>query len=182
MTFHITRGHATFSENGFYRYDLTRRLALEGPSRTGTVVFVLLNPSTADDKKEDPTVRRCLGFASRWNFESVRILNIFALRSTDPDALYGHPDPVGPDNDDAISKWSGLDQAARVVLAWGSHGEFRDRGFWVGQGILALRNFTEVYCFGATKRGQPLHPLYLRADRPLVEITSNIPWMQKVRA
>jgi hypothetical protein len=163
----ILERDATFSPDRVYRYDLYRRIRLTKASR-GAVAFVLLNPSTADAKREDPTVRRCLGYAASWGYEHVRVLNIFALRSTDPDALYHCTDPIGPDNDAALTRQCALTAAERVIFAWGAHGVWRGRGDDVTRKIAIVRASAQCFEFGATKDGQPMHPLYLPADRRLV--------------
>lgn len=84
---------ADISACGAYRYRLDRLGALLG---RGAVNFVMLNPSTADAEQDDPTIRRCLGYAFRWGFARLIVTNLYALRSTDPRALWEHPDPIGP--------------------------------------------------------------------------------------
>ena len=147
---------ATISECGLYRYWLGRSRD-EGE---GLVTFIMLNPSTADDKQDDPTIRRCLGFAAAWGKRQVVILNIFGLRSTDPAKLLHAADPVGPENDAALAAAKGL-----IVCAWGAawaeHAR-RVRLKLVSAG-LALHHL------GLTKHGHPKHPLYLRGDlQPMV--------------
>ena len=100
---------------GAYRYLLTRRWGL-GPA----ALFVMLNPSTADDVDDDPTIRRCVGFARRWRLGGLEVVNLYALRATDPRDLFAHRAPVGRDNDDAIS--DAVARAAHIVVAWGVHG------------------------------------------------------------
>ena len=90
----IARG-AHFSRCGRYRYALRRTF----PAGQGTVLFVGLNPSTADAHVDDPTIRRCMGFAAAWGHRELWVANLFALRSPYPDALLGADDPVGPRND-----------------------------------------------------------------------------------
>jgi hypothetical protein len=149
-------GTAVFSHCGTWRYMLRREVFQSGPSLT--VVFVCLNPSTADEANDDPTVRRCVGFARRWGYRRLVISNLFALRSTDPAALYEHEDPIGPEND----HW--IEHAARsadlVIAAWGNHGTLRGRGRAVSELLYARHN---VRLLGVTGRGEPRHPLYLPA-------------------
>ncbi len=145
---------ANIDETGRYRYNLWRTW---DPSRR-TVAFCMLNPSTADETLEDPTIRRCIGFARSWGFGGVSIVNLFALRSTDPRALYDEPDPVGPYNDSSIAAASGVH--ALVVAAWGVHGALRGRGEEVRRRVL----LGPVHHLGLTKNGHPRHPLYLRGD------------------
>jgi hypothetical protein len=132
-----------------YRYLLTR-----GPAGAREhVVFVMLNPSTADQEQDDPTIRRAIGFAHRLGFARLSVVNLFALRATDPAHLYRARDPVGPDNDDAIR--AAVAEATLVVAAWGNHGALRGRAAEVAALLPAY------HCFGTTRLGQPRHPLYL---------------------
>jgi hypothetical protein len=124
---------------------------------TGVANFILLNPSTADEDNDDPTIRRCIGFARRLGFGGLVITNIFALRSTDPRALKQTADPVGPDNDQAILREA--KEAARVVLGWGIWGAYRKRGEKVRSALEGVG--IELYNFGMTSGGQPRHPLYI---------------------
>ena len=159
---------AVFSPCGEYRYELERWLG--GTNGTnGLCTFVMLNPSTADAFQEDPTVRRCLGFAAEWGYHRVRVVNIFALRSTDPKALKGHPDPIGPENDHFIRK--AAHDSNCVVVAWGTHGALNGRGKAVQEELCAILH-DDVYRLGmATKDGHPGHPLYLKGDTPLIRVT-----------
>lgn len=149
------RGRATFDETRTYRYTLHRRWAARGER----ICFCLLNPSTADEFKLDPTLTRCLGYARRWGFNAMEVVNIFALRSTDPGALREHDDPVGPGNDRAIR--TAARRADRVVVGWGAHGALLDRGDAVAD---LLAPICDPVCFGLTNAGAPRHPLYLRKD------------------
>lgn len=148
------RGAASFSRDGRYRYSL-RRAWGEGP----IAAWVLLNPSTADAKRDDPTIRRCIDFSRRWGFGALEVVNLFALRATEPSVLRRARDPVGPRNDRAISR--AMERADAVVAAWGAHGAWGERASEVRRllpaGTLAL---------GVTARGEPAHPLYLPAQRP----------------
>jgi hypothetical protein len=123
-------------------------------------LFVCLNPSTATETEDDPTVRRCIGFAKRLGYSRLTVCNIFALRSTNPKALYNHADPVGPENLEHIAR-----EAVRhelLVAAWGNHGELRSRGVTVMNLLCVLAEAVHVLGINAT--GQPKHPLYLRAN------------------
>lgn len=156
---------AVMSDCGVYRYRLWRSWCEELPR----CVFVMLNPSTADAAVLDPTVRRCVTFARDWGCGSLDVVNLFALRSTDPRELRKVQDPVGLGNDDAIL------QAARgaevVVLAWGGWGMVRGREHsraWEVEALLG-RAGVRASVLGATGDGQPRHPLYLSKKAQRVE-------------
>jgi len=145
-------GSAVFSVCRTYRYSLSRVWNPKRPS----VMFVGLNPSTADEQEDDPTVRRCIGFARKWNLGGLILVNLFAYRSTDPAGLVEAGDPVGPGNDKHIL--ASARAAARVVLAWGTKGSLLDRD----QHVLSL--LPSAHCLGVTKDGHPKHPLYLAGN------------------
>jgi hypothetical protein len=134
-----------------YRYVLWRRWG----SRTSRVLFVMLNPSTADEHVLDPTVRKCVKWAKQWGFGALDVCNIFAWRSTDPKELYHIPDPIGPENDRWIQQTAMM--AAMVVVAWGKHGVLKRRGEEVAR-MLAKH---KPYCLGVNNDGSPVHPLYI---------------------
>lgn len=143
---------AVFSPCRRYRY-LLWRVWRPGDK---LVAFIGLNPSTADETANDPTVRRCIGFAERWGYGGLVMLNLFAFRATDPKVMKAEPEPVGPENDQAI--WNAAMAVDQVIAAWGTHGEHQGRDKRVrGQ----LQN---LYCLGTTKDGHPRHPLYLPND------------------
>lgn len=122
--------------------------------------MVMLNPSTADATKDDPTIRRCIGFAVRERFGGVEILNLFAFRATAPADLKAAADPVGPDNDQHLR-----DLFARhrtILAAWGAHGAHLGRAEAIIR--LAANRGTTLTCLGRTARGHPRHPLYARGD------------------
>ena len=148
---------ATFSDDRVYRYRLWR---IWNPGRP-RMTFVMLNPSTADENVDDPTVKRCIDFAMRWGWGSLDVLNIFALRATDPHELMkvSKPTAIGPDNDWHLSHVEG-----ECVAAWGNWGALFDRGDEVRRMLRAAR------CFGLTGRGEPRHPLYLRNDSELQDL------------
>jgi hypothetical protein len=136
-----------------YRYLLTR---IWNPA-VKPVVFVMLNPSTADALEDDPTIRRCTSFARRERAGGLVVVNLFGLRSTDPRALLNHPDPIGQHNDAFVRQ--ATDQADTVICAWGAAGVTGDRGHEVTRALTARR--AALQCLGRTSTGQPRHPLYL---------------------
>lgn len=159
MTFSIVKRTATFSPDKVYRYELGRQL--EGtryPDRL--VVWIMLNPSTADEFKEDPTIRRVIGFSAKWGFGQIMILNMFAYRSPIARTLVGHPDPVGPDNDYYLLQHSL--NAELIVVGWGNWGRLQQRSEQVRK-LLPFR----LSCLGTTGSGHPRHPLYLSNDSRL---------------
>jgi len=158
---------AVISEDGLYRYVLSRRWA-DGP----VMCWICLNPSTADHRQDDPSIRRMKGFARREGCGGICVLNLYALRAADPAALRdaewrGDLDPVGPDND----KWLAIDPGSAdgpVVAAWGAHPMAAARV----PRVLELLRGVPLTCLGVTASGAPRHPLYVRAGAPL------IPWPQ----
>lgn len=153
---------AWFSECGIYRYALLRCIDLGMDGLDGkqdrTVNFIMLNPSTADDRIDDPTIRRCIGFARRWGYGELMVTNLFAFRATDPDNLKRWAsDPVGPENDEYIRKIA--EAADLVIAAWGSHGEYRRRDEEVRRIVRSVGK--QEHCLALTMTGQPKHPLYL---------------------
>ena len=129
------------------------------------MAFIGLNPSTADEESNDPTVRRCMQFAQMYGYSGMVMLNAFAYRATDPKVMKAFDSPVGPLNDDAIL-WMSL-RVARVVCCWGVHGSYLDRG---RQLVKMLRRNSDVplWHLGLTKHGHPKHPLYLSGKTPLL--------------
>ena len=150
---------ALLSPDGRYRYWLTRDWA-RGPVAT----FIMLNPSTADASVDDPTIRRCIGFARAWGMGGLKVVNLYALRSTDPKALWTADDPVGPDNDFHLRDAAGWANRLSwpLVAAWGANAK-PDRIAVVRR----LDGMNRLTALGVTKDGQPRHPLYLRADATL---------------
>lgn len=152
----VERRSATFDQSRTYRYALERRWSDAQPA-----VFVMLNPSTADAFADDPTIRRCLSFARREGCGGLIVVNLFALRATDPRELYEHPDPVGPSNDGIV--YEATHQGAPLIAAWGAHGTLLRRESIVAR----LLEFNDVMCLGMTKNGHPRHPLYVHGNTPL---------------
>ena len=141
---------AWLSDDKVYRWTLHRTWG----SPANPAVFVMLNPSTADATEDDPTIRRCIGFARAWGHSALVVVNLYALRSTDPKGLWVHPDPVGRGNDRFIR--GAIERAGIVVAAWGNNAR-PDR-------VEAFRRLTDalgvtVHTLGATLSGAPKHPL-----------------------
>lgn len=154
---------AIISDCGKYRYVLRRSL--------GSVLrwykpmlFIMLNPSTADATQDDPTIRRCMDFAKREGMTHLNVVNLFALRATDPAELKKAADPIGPENDRYIEEEVRRHSIGAVIAAWGAHPFAAERAAEV------LKKYPTLYCLGKTKSGAPRHPLYLRADSPLIEV------------
>lgn len=145
----ITRS-AEFSADGAYRYRLTREWA-EG----GRATFVMLNPSTADAQKDDPTIRRCIGFARSWGLGGLTVVNLYGFRATKPADLWTAADPIGPENDRHLREVAM--SGSPLIAAWGAHAESSR----VDQ-VLSLPGFGGIACLEVTKNGAPRHPLYLR--------------------
>lgn len=154
----ITEPLATFSPDRLYRYTLWRMWPDLFIDASNYVMFVGLNPSTADEVRDDPTIRRCIKFAQAWGFGSMCMTNLFAFRATDPDDMKAAEEPVGPGNDEAlirIAKGAGL-----VVSAWGADGVHLGRADDVVS-LLATSGVT-LHSLKVTKGGHPGHPLYLK--------------------
>jgi hypothetical protein len=156
----ITRTHqkadahstALYSDCERYRYALTRIWDPSGHR----AFFIMLNPSTATEVQNDPTVERCERRARTLGFGAFRVANIFAWRDTDPKKMRRAADPVGPHNDATILE--GCDWANQVICAWGTHGEHLARGAAV-ETLLRATNHP-LFHLGLTKAGHPKHPLY----------------------
>ncbi len=154
---------ADFSPCRTWRYTLIR----EWDDTLPRLLFVLLNPSTADAEHDDPTNRKGIGFARRWGYGAVVFVNLFAIRSPYPKRIREVDDPIGPDNDVYIKREVAL--ARDVVVAWGIHCQdapsHRDRP----DRVLELLAPPPVYCMGTTKDAHPRHPLYLPYTTKLEE-------------
>ncbi|MBB3541128.1 DUF1643 domain-containing protein [Rhizobium sp. BK399] len=144
---------AVFSRCGCYRYRLERQW---DPLKK-TVAFLMLNPSTANARDDDPTLRRCITFARSWGFGGLVVGNLFALRSTSPSLIYEHTDPVGPANDRYLRR-IGRDYS-QIVCAWGRHGAYLGRGSRVFEMLRSSR----CCALKLTSNGHPSHPLYISA-------------------
>jgi hypothetical protein len=148
---------AVFSADEVHRYRLQETWADGGK----TMSFLMLNPSTANEFTDDPTVARCHKRALRSGFDRFEVINLFALRSTNPKALYNHPDPIGPHNNQAILDCAKntIQSGGQLICAWGNHGEFEARA----QEVLALLKAAGIPLFAlkTNQNGSPAHPLYL---------------------
>lgn len=143
---------AVLSPCGRYRYRLRRTWD------TGVQVlgFVMLNPSTADATTDDPTIRRCIGFARDWGFGGLAVANLYAYRATKPADLWLAEDPVGPENDEHLAALFTASDVGMVVAAWGANAR-PDRVTEVS----ALPGAVTLHALGLTKDGAPRHPLYM---------------------
>ena len=139
---------ALLSQCQTYRYELRRVWDSSSP----LVLFVGLNPSTADAEVEDRTSRVCIGYAQRWGFGGLLLGNLFAFRSTEQSGLFAAADPVGPDNDVALERLQ--NEASLVVCAWSGSGAY------LGRDQIVLRRLREPHCLVKLKSGHPGHPLY----------------------
>ena len=144
-----------------YRYLLSRP-GEDSARAWAPLVFIMLNPSTADARSDDPTIRRCRGFARDWGYNGLVVVKLFALRATDPSELAGADDPVGPENDAWLRHIAG--QHPIMVAAWGANGP-RERV----EKVLEIINEkgAQLWSLGVTKAGAPSHPLYIPRDRRL---------------
>ena len=149
----MTESGATFSPCRRWRYLLWRRWDASKPAAN----FLMLNPSTADEVRLDPTCARARDYAERWGFGSIYITNIFAWRATDPKRMKAVADPVGRGNDAAIVR--AARQSAIVVCAWGNHGGFLERSTEVLKKLKANR--IALHALRVNAGGEPAHPLYL---------------------
>jgi hypothetical protein len=171
------RSYADISPCGRYRYLLEREWrgthdpknwrwlgAKDGagaePGKPKAVMFVMLNPSTADGTSDDPTIRRCVGFAKSWRYEAISVVNLFAYRATKTKDLFSAGDTLvhGPRNQEVIER--AARGAGVIIAAWGAHGG------WGAQDEIVrgwLHRYP-IYTLGLTKNGQPRHPLYVPGD------------------
>lgn len=156
----VARG-AEISDDGRYRYNLYRAWEANG-RQFPAVLFVMLNPSTADADVDDPTIRRCMSFAQREGHGAMWVVNLYPQRTHKPKYLLPEPEVIAVKNINTIRT---LASACRdVVVAWGS-----DPGPSVGrwQTLVAVLQHRDLMCLGTTQSGHPRHPLYLRGDTAL---------------
>lgn len=160
---------AVISDDGLYRYRLDRWWGPESEGAGSTrLPFIMLNPSTADADVDDPTIRRCMGFARREGFHGITVVNLGAGRATNPDDWAAMDDPEGPENLAYLHDVA--ETAGHVVAAWGAHPHAVNLGTFV---LRMLRHAAiPVLCLGTTKAGAPRHPLYVKGDQPLTAYRS----------
>jgi hypothetical protein len=165
------RRSAVVSRCGVYRYSLVREWSERSDTR---LLFVMLNPSVADGTVDDPTVRRCIGFARLRGHGSLEIVNLYAYRATDPGVLKRARaagfDVVGPENADHVA--AAVARAERIVAAWGGLSESVGGVSNDAARAALAAHGRDVWCLGTTRDGAPLHPLRLAAATPLVLFAS----------
>lgn len=168
MPFFQEHKGATFSPDRLYRYALWRIWHMAG----SRIAFIGLNPSTADEEENDPTVQRCINHAKRLGYGGMYMLNLFAWRDTDPAGMmtrdypveHPHPSYKGANDNSILSRCK---KAGKVVLCWGNLGKHIKRD----EEVLNLLNEVDykLFCFGITNLGCPKHPLYLPRDTNLIQ-------------
>jgi hypothetical protein len=153
----LVNKNATFSDCRKYRYGLSR--TWNGKKKT--ILFIGLNPSTADEKIDDPTIRRCINYAQNWGYGSLLMVNLFAYRATLPSELKNVKNPIGNDNDLHILELS--KKADLTVAAWGNE------GFLLNRDKVVKKLIPNLMCLKINKSGQPSHPLYQKKDLKLIK-------------
>ena len=143
---------AEFDKKREYRFVLKRKW---GTNADNFVNFILLNPSTADENTDDPTIRRCINFAQSWRYDGIWVTNLFAYKATEPENMKKADDPVGEKNDSYIEKYA--EKSKKIVVAWGDDGDFRNRRNQVIRILSQLEK--DLYCFHINKSGNPQHAL-----------------------
>ncbi len=160
MPNHYVENDAVISDCGKYRY-LLRRVWDRAKPRA---LFIMLNPSTADARQDDATIRSCVRLASGLGYGSLEVVNVFGWRATAPDELLVLADPVGPRNEDVIA--TAISRCDVVIVAWGANIMAQRKADYVRS--MVARHRPATYCFGKTKHGFPKHPLYIKSGTPLV--------------
>lgn len=149
-------GRAQFDPSGAYRYSLERCWQSDGE----WLVFVMLNPSRADQQTDDPTIRRCSQFAQTWGYGNLEVVNLFAYRTPHPRLLKQAAEPIGSENDQFLLR--AARRGSRILLAWGNGGSLLNRD---GAVLELLQPYAHKFaCLGRNCTGQPRHPLYVRRD------------------
>ncbi len=150
---------AVFSPCRTWRY----RLAQIWDESKGPLYWLMLNPSTADELKNDPTVERCERRARMWGYGGSVVYNIFAFRATDPKDMRAASDPIGPENDKWIKELAAMSNDVTVIGGWGEHGKHMERGKTV-RDIFAKAG-GRLYALKTNASGNPAHPLYIGYDK-----------------
>lgn len=145
---------AIFDTTHEYRYMLMRQW---GSDKKNFVNFILLNPSTADEKMDDPTIKGCIKFAQNWGCDGLYVTNLFAFRATDPRDLKKTREPIGELNDKYLKEYA--KKSKLVIFAWGNHGRYLGRSAIVAK---MLSKICVPHCLKITKSGSPKHPLYIK--------------------
>ena len=143
---------AILSKDRKYRYVLSRIWDETKP----TVMIIGLNPSTADETENDPTIIRCIDFAKFWGYGGVYMLNLFGFRATKPKDMFNADEPIGQDNDKYIEEYSKI--CDKVICAWGNDGNHKNRSKEI------LSKIENTYYLKLNQTGEPAHPLYLKGD------------------
>ena len=152
----LVNKNATLSDCRKYRYVLSRTW----DSKKKTILFIGLNPSTADEQIDDPTIRRCINYAQNWGYGSLLMVNLFAYRATMPTELKKVKNPIGNDNDLHIKEL--IKKVDLAVAAWGNEGSLLNRDKEIKKII------PNLMCLKINKSGQPAHPLYQKKDLQLI--------------
>ena len=153
----LVNKNATFSDCRKYRYVISR--TWDGKKKT--ILFIGLNPSTADEKIDDPTIRRCINYAQNWGYGSLLMVNLFAYRATMPTELKKVKNPIGNDNDLHIKEL--IKKVDLAVAAWGNEGSLLNRDKEIKK-IIPNLMYLKI-----NKSGQPAHPLYQKKDLQLIK-------------
>lgn len=161
---------AEISDCGQYRYRLWRRWG-----SGAHVLWIMLNPSTADGVTDDPTIRRCVGFARDWGYDGIRVINLVAYRATDPKDMRGKEEVFTAKNYSVLEQEMGAGKCGVIVAGWGAGGRKAFGGpllYHLERDVADLTH-RSLHCFGVTKQGHPLHPLYV----PKMALL--LPWQPK---
>lgn len=151
-------GTAKFSMDRKYRWELHRRWDMD---ESGLIIlWIMLNPSTADEHVNDRTISRCIDFSKRWGYSGLMIGNLYGLRTPKPTELFKHPDPLGKDNDFYLGYM--IASANAILVAWGSDAEL-ERARTVHD-MIRQRSKLQPMCLAMNEDGMPRHPLYVRAE------------------
>lgn len=167
-----------FSPCRRYRYTLWREwdpdlltgCADDSENASRFLMVIGLNPSTADETNDDPTIRRCIGFAKRWGYGALCMTNLFAFRATDPEVMKRSLAPEGETIDSHTSvncRWllNTAKEAGMILAAWGKHGSYRDRA----QSVLRMLDLYTIHALTLNSDGSPKHPLYVAAStKPVI--------------